>query len=729
MYSTDIVLIILTYTGVERINITPSVLGALLDSESNWLERSSLRNITLGGEQLAPTQITEVLRRLPLLEISSSYGPAEASVRSTYYVLDNATIEDRLARIPIGQALPNTEVYVVDEDNLPVPAGVIGEIIVSGIHLARGYLNRPDLTAERFSHTSPGSPLGSLRFYRTGDAGYWTVDGRLQFIGRLDNQLKIRGQRLEAGEVEAALENHSTVASSAVVVVPTPQGDQLIAYAQLNPGVSANEEGVVSLWEDRYDEEDPYGELDDNVAGHDFARWVSMFTGEPIPVEEMQEWLDDTITQLGPSSSDRVLELGVGTGKIALNIIDRVASFVGTDISSVCIRFLEEQIERRELSHTLSVFQGAAHEFEVLPPNSNFSLAIINSVAQYFPSAQYLTQVIAKLVDIVPQGRVFVGDVRSFPLIHCHDLERALAMLDAESSLLDVRETLRNYAAAQAELLLDPTFFLGLRDKFPQITHVEIKPKSMGARNELSRYRYNVTLHVGTRPQLSVPAAWIDCNNVTLPVSFIRRQLQQTTHAVLGAVNISIEDVRAIQSLYDAIHSPHSTGLQTVADVREKLYRDLSEVQTTPASLVQMAKEEGWGVVLDCAIQGGVQTSARAVFVRDPGSLSSALVGDFPSYTSSAPLHNALSVGNIDTSAIFRTIDEHLRRSLPSYMIPSRIIQVEALPLNRSGKLDRKLLSSPEYLKAHDTVTQTQDIGTMYVLILSISLLHPRSSE
>lgn len=704
---TDLVL------GVERISTTPSILGALLDAQGDWLERSSLRQIMLGGEKLIPSHIAECMHRLPRLEVASSYGPAEASVRIAYHAVNASTFDARLCKVPIGRPLPNNHIYVVDEDFRPVPAGVVGQLVIGGVHLARGYLNQPTLTAERFLDTPHGSPLGPQRIYCTGDLGYWTADGLLQFIGRMDSQLKIRGQRLEAGEVESALKRYPAVDSAAVVVVPTRQGDQLVAYVHLSKDEKAREDGVLSLWEDHYNVENLYGELNDEAAGNDWSRWVSMYTGEPIPVKEMQEWLRDTIAHLGLVTSDRVLELGVGTGKIALNIIDLVSSFVGTDISSVCVQFMKTQIEHCHLSSRLSVFQAAAHEFESLP-KGEFSLVVINSVVQYFPSLEYFDQVISKAIDSMPHGRIFVGDVRSYSLIPYHDVERVLATLDLESTLDDVRVTLERYAEAQSELLLSPAYFYELQARFPQITHVEIKPKSMSFRNELSRYRYTAILHIGTHPNVVAPPTWIDCSGIQSPIAHIRSELRTSSDTMLGVLSIPVSDVQQVRSLLEFINnSDPSSSSETVRSLRRRLPEGLSHAECTPGQLIGMAEGEGWSVILDTSLQGSSGSHLRAIFIRGADRGHTPSVGGFPAVELDGPSHNTLATGDDGISTVLSHISQHLRKSLPPFMIPSQIVPVEELPLNRSGKQDRKLLSTREYLEQYDLVEQTQQNGMM----------------
>ncbi|KAF5356450.1 hypothetical protein D9758_009494 [Tetrapyrgos nigripes] len=638
-------------SGIERCGMTPSVLNVLLQSENDWLERSSLQHIMLGGEKLVPSDVAECI-------------------------------------------------YIVDKDLAPVPAGVLGEIVVAGVNVARGYLNQLALTAERFV-IPENSLLGDQRLYRTSDVGFWTSEGLLQFIGRKDTQLKVRGQRLEAGEVEAIIKHHSGVKSAAVVLIPTQIGDKLVAYIQLGADEEVREGGALSLWENQYNREDIYGELDDDVVGHDFARWVSMYTGEAIPVIEMEEWLDDAIAHIAPKSTDRVLELGVGTGKIAWNILERVTSFVGTDLSSVVVNFMSAQIARRGVSSRLSVFQAAAHEFDQTPKENPFTLAIINSVAQYFPSAGYFYQVIANILSVMPQGRIFIGDIRSYALVPYHDLERALSVLDDNSCIQDIRDTIQRYTDVQDEFLQSPAFFYDLRVRFPEIVHIEIEPKFMHHRNELSRYRYSATLHVGSPPVLVTSKDWIDCAMMESVATELRARLRNHDNAAFGAINIPVSDVQEVQKALELVKASNApTSVQTL---RQKLTDALATAEVTPGFVMQMAQEEGWNAILDFSSQQPIP-SLCAIFTRITDVPVGKLVGDFPPLNSSesVPSYNVLAVKDAELVAgILSAVEKHLKDSLPAYMIPSPIIPVDELPLNRSGKLDRNMLASREYFEKY----------------------------
>jgi hypothetical protein len=146
----------------------------------------------------------------PTLRIVNGYGPTESTAFATVKRVETCATD---TRIPIGRVISNTEVYVLDEEFLPVPCGFEGEIFIAGDGLARGYLGEPALTAERFvpNPFATGSAVGENRMYRTGDRACVLPNGDIDFLGRLDGQVKIRGQRIELGEIEAACAKHPSV--------------------------------------------------------------------------------------------------------------------------------------------------------------------------------------------------------------------------------------------------------------------------------------------------------------------------------------------------------------------------------------------------------------------------------------------------------------------------------------------------------------------------------------
>ena len=157
--------------------------------------------------------------------ITNNYGPTETCVSSTTYQLKPGT---SLHRIPVGVPHGNTQVYILDRSLQPAPVGVTGELYIGGDSLARGYLNQPALTAEKFIPNPFGA--SGTRLYRTGDLCRYLADGNIEFLGRVDNQVKLRGNRIELGEIENALEYHPLVRQAVVLLQHAETGDHLAAY-------------------------------------------------------------------------------------------------------------------------------------------------------------------------------------------------------------------------------------------------------------------------------------------------------------------------------------------------------------------------------------------------------------------------------------------------------------------------------------------------------------------
>ena len=197
----------------------------------------SLKYLLFGGEMVNIERVRSVLQGKPQ-HLIHVYGPTENTTFSTWYEIHD--ISENATTIPIGQAVANTQVYLLDANLDPVPAGISGEIYLGGAGLAQGYLNRQELTAQRFIDwelKSAEPKLKSIRLYKTGDRALYRSDGNFEFLGRTDYQIKIRGFRVELGEIETVVAQHPLV-QTAVVVVHDINNRQLIAY--IVPIASAN---------------------------------------------------------------------------------------------------------------------------------------------------------------------------------------------------------------------------------------------------------------------------------------------------------------------------------------------------------------------------------------------------------------------------------------------------------------------------------------------------------
>ena len=216
---------------VTILQLVPSMLALLLLEEEGLEELHSLRRMFCGGEAL-PTALAKRFYNRFNADLVNLYGPTESSIDATHYACSRAALSELQARVtvPIGKPLANVSVYVTDEKLRPVPIGVAGELCIGGVGLAHGYLNRPDLTAEKFI-PDPFSRERGARLYRTGDLARFASEGDIEFMGRLDHQVKIRGNRIELSEIEAVLTQHELVNAAVVIVRNDEPGEQrLVAY-------------------------------------------------------------------------------------------------------------------------------------------------------------------------------------------------------------------------------------------------------------------------------------------------------------------------------------------------------------------------------------------------------------------------------------------------------------------------------------------------------------------
>ncbi|SFD53417.1 non-ribosomal peptide synthetase [Streptomyces aidingensis] len=212
-------------SGTTVLHATASLFALLVDHEPQTFD--GLRRFLTGSETVSPGHAARILRRCPDLELVNCWGPTETTTFSVCGVYRRDSLPE--GPLPLGVPLANTEVWVLDRAGLPVPVGTPGELCVSGPCLARGYLGRPGQTAERFV---PHPYRPGERLYRTGDRGRWSVDGRVEFLGRMDHMVKVRGYRVELGEVESVLREHPGLREVTVVTRENnAAGVDLVAYA------------------------------------------------------------------------------------------------------------------------------------------------------------------------------------------------------------------------------------------------------------------------------------------------------------------------------------------------------------------------------------------------------------------------------------------------------------------------------------------------------------------
>ena len=328
--------------GVTTMHLSASLMNFMLDEYPGVF--AGVRQLMTGGEPASVAHVAKALREYPGIRLVNGYSPVENMIFTLCHTIVEADTE--LAAIPVGKPINNKRVYVLDDQLNLVPSGVVGELYMTGVGLAHGYVGQPGLTAERFVANPHGEP--GERMYRTGDLVRWRADGVLEFLGRADGQIKIRGFRVEPREVETALGRHPAVGKSAVLAREDRPGDKrLVAYVVpapgTEPGTAELREHVATLLPEYLvpaafvllDEFPitPNGKLDRKaLPAPDYA---AMATGRSprTPEEELMCGLfEEVLGVTGVGIDDGFFDLG-GHSLLATKLISRVRTTFGRELS------------------------------------------------------------------------------------------------------------------------------------------------------------------------------------------------------------------------------------------------------------------------------------------------------------------------------------------------------------------------------------------------------------
>lgn len=685
--------------GVTVLSQTPSAFQALAPAvlARPALDTLPLRWVVFGGEALGVPSLAPWFDRFgdTAPRLVNCYGITETTVHVTMRPLGRTDCAATVAS-PIGAAIPDLALSILDAGLEPVAEGVVGEICVAGAGVAKGYLGRPELDAERFV-ADPAGGVG--RLYRSGDLARRRRDGEIEYLGRLDAQVKLRGHRIEPGEIAAALRADPRVADAAVLLRRAPGGDpRLVAWvvpaAAREDGPDTGEAEQVERWrrvfEERYVEADPVSD-DPRLK---LTGWTSVYDREPIPAATMRAWADDTAAAILRFRPRRILEIGCGTGILLFRLAPAVERYVGIDPAASALAHVRATVATvaGDCAHA-ELLRLAADGLDALGAET-FDTVVINSVAQYLPSAAHLARVLeAAAGRLAPGGRIVLGDLRDLRLVEAFHADVQVARADPATPAATLASETRRAVAQESELLVAPDFLRALAARLPAIRSVGFLAQR-GPAGELSTFRYTAVLAAADPP---VPA---------LPVVAAGERDLADLEALLadgsgGLVVTGIRNARPARALARAA---------ALAAGRPVTAGEVAAIPAPPGidpeALAAVAARHGLATTFapspaDPARFDAVMTTGPAA----PLVPASRIAGD-PARHANDPL------GLARLAEALPAIRAGLAARLPDYMVPAHLVPVPALPLTVNGKLDVRALPDPWSETAGDAAGPVREPAT-----------------
>ena len=682
---------------VTVLNQTPSAFRQLIQAESILCREAEieLRYVIFGGEALDLASLEPWFERhddqFPLLV--NMYGITETTVHVTYRPIYLKDVKQRLGSL-IGKPIPDLSLYILDRHCQPVPIGVVGEMYVGGAGVTRGYFNRPQLTAERMI-PNPFNNSKPERLYKTGDLARFLDNGEIEYIGRNDHQVKVRGFRIELGEIEAVIKHHPEVRDALVIVREEAEEDVRIeAYIVPKNQIFDSETLIREQTEEwQYTFNDTY-HLTETETNESFniIGWNSSYDNQPIPAEEMRQWLNNTLTRIQALKPQRVLEIGCGTGMILLNIADQVESYWGTDFSQAAIIRLTNILQNRSWNH-INLLTREATDFSEIPENY-FDSIVINSVAQYFPSIEYLQQVITGALRILaPGGSLFIGDNRNLSLLNYFHASVAYFQANDNTDKETFNTQIRRIAKTENELVIDPLFFVNLTEVFPDLTAVEIQLKAENSDNELTKYRYDVVLDkLGTSANQPIKVIWQDWETANLQLEDLKQQIIKV--GTIGWCNIPhsrlIKDVAICQWISE------NNSENTIAELKQVIENIDIKKAIDPADLYAVAQEIGCQVTISYSLTKPDYFDVCFYPTTEGKRLAPVMPISSKISTESNQSYWINPLKGRFAKSLISQLKEQVREKLPEYMRPSAFVMLDSFPMTPSGKLDRRALPIPE---------------------------------
>ncbi|WP_038914209.1 non-ribosomal peptide synthetase [Dickeya zeae] len=678
---------------------TPSTFEMLLNA--GWIPATSVQ-ILCGGEAWSPALYYKLKSAAA---VWNAYGPTEATIWTSLTKIDDSRDFTLHSSIPISSYFPGAMLIALDDNQKPVTVGETGELYIGGKGLALGYYKNAELTTQRFVDIQLHADRPPVRLYRTGDIVRVISNSEINYIGRTDNQLKIRGHRVEAGDIEHHLMLNPLVERCIVDIHTEGEQSHLIAwFKETNEQHYIGDNVTVDAWGQLYDE--TYREGSDYPYDFDTRGWNSAYTGKPIPKDQMKRWINHTVGRILGLSPKKIVEVGCGTGLIMYPLLRKGLEYIGLDLSATAIERHERQIEHHGFKKC-QVFRGSAEQLESLPFDLNqYDTVVLNSVIQYFPDKRYLDNVIRTCAIGLKQGRIFIGDVIDFRLQGAY-YTSLVRFNSAFEDIEKIKEEVAHKREHERELFVDPAYFLDLAYKIPEISGVELLPKMLDDANELSRYRYDVILHVSEAYQVEMAllsVAWTPGLDIAMYLC--------ADHEVIKITGYPRKQVFPDYLLLNG-QGQNETSYSAIFASSE---------------LLELATEYGYKLNVSLETEAeNAEFFMTVCFSRNednPLLMNGALARRL---TTNSPQEN-----NLSETINIEELREYAKTVLPQYMCPDLYVRVSQFPLTANGKIDRKALPEPVFKRNgnEDPVGDTEYfLASCWARILQLDFIVSREDN
>jgi amino acid adenylation domain-containing protein len=637
-------------SGISTLHCVPTQLRALADLGPLPL---CLRAIMSGGEPLPRDLAHRIVAGAPTA-VYNVYGPTEATVDVTFHPVSG---DETTTIIPIGRPVPNVQLAMVSGDRI-LPLTARGEIAVGGCAVAHGYLSAD--TRHRFR---PVEPLG--RAYLTGDLAVVAPDGSLVYEGRIDRQIKINGERLEPGAIEAELLREPGVGEAEIALLKGERGEFAGFLFPRTTGTGAPDEMLAlsdgSDWQAVFD--DSYRDVDYLIAPeNNTLGWISSATGEPIPSHEVLDVLEDAAQKIRRWQPNRILELGCGIGTLAFRLIESCQDFLGVDFSASAVDYCRHHATEKGL--TTARFEVADIREFAVGLEGEFDAIVINSVVQYLPSQAAFERLLDSLLPrLARDGFIFIGDVRDARLRDVNAFWKTRQRRGDEVHCQELLLTSLIESLSDTELLLNPDELHSWASR-NGLAPPLLEPKYCDHDNELVNFRFDSTFcRTGSgRRIVSLTTA------ESIPNSpFVRE------HALIGAA-IRSPTNQPFAKCYAHVASVEPRGVSERTSKAASGKRTVATITSDPASIQVHAIDQSVGLAACAAALGyapGREPTDR-LHLPNPNRLKPA---DWRGFLN-----------------LVGTMPQRLGERLPRRLIPQRLIPFPYYPTLPNGKKDQQTI-------------------------------------